>query len=111
MLTVNFNEIDIYEVLRNNYDDPRIRKIYSSLTEEEQTVLDYRIGLDEKTLTRRAIAEKMGITIDRVRGIEERTLKRLKHPARIQYLNEVIDPNFKASERANEFFDNYNKKM
>ena len=111
MLTFNFYETNIYELLKENYNDERIKAIYASLPEEEQQILDYRIGINGDPLSRRAIAEAMSITIDKVRGIEERALKHLKHPARIQYLNEVVDPNYHASDRAKEFFSKPNKKM
>ena len=111
MLTVDFMNLDIYSVLKENYQDDRIQKILDSLPEEEKQVLDDRIGINGEKMTRNAIATKMGITLDRVRGIEERALKHLKHPARFQYINEVLDPNFHASEKAHEFFNSQNKKM
>lgn len=111
MLTVNFNEIDIYEVIKENYNDERIQAVLNSLPEIERTVLEMRIGINGEKMTRQAIANSMDSTIDRIRGFEERALKKLKHPARISYLNAVLDPNFEISDRAREYIGDNNKKM
>ncbi len=111
MLTVDFSKIDFYQVIRENYNDERIQKVLESLPPEEREVLEYRIGIDQDVMTRKAIAELKGITIEMVRGLESRALRRIKHPARIQMINAVLDPNFEISDRVKEFYNQINKKM
>lgn len=111
MLTVDFSKIDIYQVIKDNYNDERIQQILESLPIEEREVLDCRIGINEDKMSRQKIADLRGVTLEVVRGIESRALRHLKHPARAQMFNAVLDPNFQISERAQEFFEQHNKKM
>lgn len=111
MLTVDFSKIDIYQVIKDNYDDERIQKVLASLPENEREVLELRIGIKESKLSRQKIADRLGVTLDMVRGMEYRALRRLKHPARVQMLNAVLDPNFHISDKVQEFYNQANKKM
>ena len=111
MLTVDFSKLDIYQVIKENYEDERIQLILASLPEEEREVLEYRIGINGDKLSRQAIANLKGVTLEMVRGMESRALRRLKHPARAQMINAVLDPNFHIGEKAQEFFNQVNKKM
>ncbi len=111
MLTVDFSKIDIYQVIKENYNDDRIQKVLASLPQEERDVLEYRIGLNQDKMSRKKIADLIGVTEEIIRGRESRALRRLKHPARIQMLNAVLDPNFQPSERVIEFYNMTNKKM
>ncbi len=106
MLTIDFSKVDFYEVIKNNYNDERMEKVLSSLPAEERRVIEYRSGIEGKRLTRQAIADLMGTTLDRVRGFEGRALRRLKHPARIQMINAILDPNFEINDRVREFYNN-----
>ena len=108
MLTIDFNNLDIYQVIRANFDDERIQQVLATLPDEEREVLIDRAGINQDKLTRNAIAEKRGVTLEVVRGIESRALKHLKHPARVQMINSVLDPNFKISEKAQEYFNQFN---
>jgi len=97
--TVNFSKIDVYEVIKNNMNNEYIQILLNSLPTEEKEVIELRI---EKK-TRKYIAELKNTTYDRVRGMEERALKHLKHPARLQLLNKVLDPDFTISENAKNY--------
>ena len=101
--------MDIYQIIKENYDNPKVQMVLESLPLEERTVLEYRIGISEEKKSRQAIATLMGTTLDRVRGFEERALRRLKHPARYSYLKSLIDPNFVVSERVEEYFSQKKK--
>lgn len=64
-----------------------IREILDKLTDRERIVLTDRYGLDdnvEKTLEQ--VGQKLGITRERVRQIEEKALKKLRHPSRSKKL-------------------------
>ena len=111
MITVDFSKIDFYQVIRENYQDERMQKVLDSLPEMERKILDYRVGIGQEKLSRPAIAKIMGVTQEVVRNAELRALKRLKHPARIQMINAILDPNFQISEKVQEYYQNQNKKM
>lgn len=111
MLTVDFNNIDIYQVIKEHYHDERVQTILNSLPIEEREILEYRIGTTQDKLTRETIANMKQVSVEEIRNLEARGLRSLKHPARIQMLNAVLDPNFKLSAQAEEFFSSSNKKM
>lgn len=55
----------------------------TTLTEREAKVLKLRYGIDgEKELTLRQIGDKFKVTQERIRQIEAKALRKLKHPAR-----------------------------
>ena len=101
--------MDIYQVIKDNYDNPKVQLVLESLPEEEREVLEYRIGVDGEKKSRQAIADLKGTTMERIRGFEERALRRLRHPARFSYLRSVIDPNFVVSDKVEEYFSQKKK--
>ena len=67
-----------------------IREMLDQLTERERKVLIDRYGLDddvEQTLEQ--IGQKLGITRERVRQIEEKALRKLRHSTRSKKLKEL----------------------
>jgi RNA polymerase primary sigma factor len=56
----------------------RIRRLLEGLSERERTILRGRFGLDCAELTLRELAERLGVSAERVRQIEERALSRLR---------------------------------
>jgi RNA polymerase primary sigma factor len=56
----------------------RIRRLLEGLSERERTILHGRFGLDCAELTLRELAERLGVSAERVRQIEERALSRLR---------------------------------
>lgn len=76
----------------------RIKSILSTIPSREQFVINKRYGIDIKEpLTLDTIGDMLGITRERVRQIENKALRRLKHPKRNKNLmkffdHEVIEP-------------------
>jgi RNA polymerase primary sigma factor len=71
----------------------QIAQALSGLSLRESRVIQMRYGLlDGKTYTLQAIGEKMGITRERVRQMEEKGLRKLRksrlHPALLEYMRE-----------------------
>ena len=63
-----------------------------TLTPREQMVLKMRYGLDmERTFTLEEIGKKFNITRERIRQIEAKAIKKLKHPSRRGILEEFAD--------------------
>ena len=68
-----------------------IKKIFTmllkTLTEAEETVLKLRCGFyDGKRFTLTEVAERLGITAERVRQIEAKAIRKLRHPSRRKLL-------------------------
>lgn len=68
-----------------------IEQILSTLTAREAHVIKMRFGLvDGIEYTLSEIGKQLGISRERVRQIEEETLKKLRHPTRSEYLEEFL---------------------
>ena len=68
-----------------------ITKAFETLTEREQRVLTLRFGLDGgKAHTYKEIGVIFGITTERIRQIEAKAIRKLKHPSRSDQLREVL---------------------
>ena len=76
-------EIAIYENLKNALD-----VIFTTLPEREENILKLRYGLvDGNEYTLEEVGQIYGLTRERIRQIEFKALKRLRHPRRLNYLN------------------------
>ncbi len=66
-----------------------MRKALSTLTERERTVICMRFGLfDGRKRTLEEVGESFLVTRERIRQIEAKALRKLRHPARARYLQE-----------------------
>jgi RNA polymerase primary sigma factor len=60
-----------------------IDKVLSTLTPREEKVIRMRLGIGEKTdYTLEEVGDAFGLTRERIRQIEAKALRKLKHPAR-----------------------------
>ena len=59
-----------------------VRKWLSSLGERERQIVEWRYGLHGKGLTLQEAGERLGITRERVRQIENRAINKLRYPSR-----------------------------
>ena len=65
----------------------RTRKILTTLTPREEKVLKMRFGIDEKAdYTLEEVGEKFGVTRERIRQIEAKALRKLRHSSRSKQL-------------------------
>ncbi len=70
----------------------RIEDILSTLGERERGVIAMRFGLlDGRPYTLEEIAQAFRVTRERIRQIEQKSLKKLKHPSRARKLLEVLE--------------------
>jgi RNA polymerase primary sigma factor len=70
----------------------RIDEVLDALSEREREVILMRFGLlDGQPHTLEEVARSFQVTRERIRQIEQKGLKKLKHPSRCQRLQELLD--------------------
>ena len=69
-----------------------IREALGELNEREQQVVRLRFGLEDgQARTLEEVGKEFGVTRERIRQIESKTLAKLRHPHRSQKLREYLD--------------------
>jgi RNA polymerase primary sigma factor len=69
----------------------KIDEVLGTLTPREARVLRLRFGLDTGVpFTLEEVGEKFGLTRERIRQIESKALRRLRHPRRARQLKEYL---------------------
>lgn len=77
------------ELAARNLLAEQVQKAMDALDESERLVLECRFGLkDGKEETLEAVSQKLGLTRERVRQIEAKALRKLRHPGRSQPLRD-----------------------
>lgn len=75
------------ELLKEN-----IEEVLATLTDREAKVLAMRFGLDGKNpMTLEEVGREFGVTRERIRQIEAKALRKLKHPSRRKKLQDYLD--------------------
>ncbi len=80
-----------FRTLENNEASSRIEEVLSSLTEREEKIIRMRFGIgigSEHTLEE--VGKYFNLTRERIRQIEIKALKKLRHPARSKLLREYV---------------------
>jgi RNA polymerase primary sigma factor len=69
----------------------KMEEVLATLTPREARILRLRFGLqDGKSYTLEEVGQKFGLTRERIRQIEGRALRRLRHPRRSRQLKEYL---------------------
>jgi RNA polymerase primary sigma factor len=69
-----------------------IRKVLGQLTTRERQVIELRFGLlDDHDHTLEEVGKKLKVTRERVRQIEERAIRKLRHPQASRILKDYLD--------------------
>ena len=70
----------------------QLMEVLSTLTEREQKVLRLRFGLDdERPRTLEEVGRQFNVTRERIRQIEAKALRKLRHPSRSKVLKDYLD--------------------
>jgi len=70
----------------------QLEEILGTLSEREQRIIQLRFGLtDGHPRTLEEVGREFGVTRERIRQIEAKTLAKLRHPSRAQMLREYLD--------------------
>jgi RNA polymerase primary sigma factor len=76
-----------YQLLRGQVD-----AVLSTLTERERRVLRLRFGLDDgRSRTLEEVGQEFGVTRERIRQIEAKALRKLRHPRRSKQLMDFLE--------------------
>ena len=68
------------------------RKVLATLTSREEKVLRMRFGIGEESHhTLEEVGQDFNVTRERIRQIEAKALRKLRHPTRSQKLKDFID--------------------
>jgi RNA polymerase primary sigma factor len=85
----------------------KIREILVSLSEREQKVLSLRFGLDDGySRTLEEVGQQFNVTRERIRQIEAKALRKMRHPTRIRQLNGFFEA---ATKLSREGFEDFKK--
>jgi len=70
----------------------QMRRVLDTLSERERRILEYRFGLqDDRPQTLEEVGKKFGVTRERIRQIEAKALRKLKHPSRAKRLKDYLE--------------------
>lgn len=69
-----------------------IREVLSALSDREARVLEMRFGLEGgKPMTLEEVGRKFGVTRERIRQIEAKALRKLRHPSKRKRLQDFLE--------------------
>ncbi len=70
----------------------QVRKVLNTLTEREEKVLRWRFGIGEQTdHTLEEVGQEFDVTRERIRQIEAKALRKLRHPSRSKQLKSFME--------------------
>ena len=85
-LTIRFAAAIAKELLKE-----QVQNALSVLTERERQVLEMRVGLrDGKDYTLEEVGKHFKVTRERIRQIEAKALRKLRHPTRSRHLRDYL---------------------
>ena len=87
----DINMVTPEEYATNEILKEEIRAVLSTLQEREQEVLELRFGLiDGTSHTLEEVGKKFNVTRERIRQIEAKALRKLRHPSRAKKLKDFM---------------------
>ena len=70
----------------------QLNEVLDTLTDREQKVLRLRFGLDDgRARTLEEVGKEFNVTRERIRQIEAKALRKLRHPSRSKKLKDYLD--------------------
>ena len=79
--------IHIYTLLKEQLGD-----VLGTLTDREEKVLRLRFGLEDgRSRTLEEVGKEFNVTRERIRQIEAKALRKLRHPSRSKRLKDFLD--------------------
>ena len=88
---IDEKSISPFKLLENSEASDRIEQVLSSLTAREEKIIRMRFGIGEGSEhTLEEVGKFFNLTRERIRQIEIKALKKLRHPARSKVLREYV---------------------
>jgi RNA polymerase primary sigma factor len=79
------------DVIARQQLNRQLREILDSLGELERKVVEMHFGLkDGRDMTVEEVADELGVKPERVRSLEAKALRRLRHPALIEKITRLV---------------------
>ncbi len=70
----------------------QVEEVLESLSDRERRVLQLRFGLEDgRSRTLEEVGRDFGVTRERIRQIEAKALRKLRHPSRSRKLRDFLD--------------------
>jgi RNA polymerase primary sigma factor len=70
----------------------QVQEVLNSLTDRESRVLKLRFGLEDgRTRTLEEVGREFGVTRERIRQIEAKAIRKLRHPSRSKKLRDYLE--------------------
>lgn len=86
------NQLTPYEATSKRLLKENINEVLQALSDREARVLKMRFGLEgQRPMTLEEVGRKFGVTRERIRQIEAKALRKLKHPSRRKKLQDFLD--------------------
>lgn len=77
------------DIIKNKLLREQLEEVLTTLSFKEQMVIKYRFGLiSGREMTLEEIGDKFGLSRERIRQIEAKALKQLRHPSRVKKLKD-----------------------
>jgi RNA polymerase primary sigma factor len=81
------------QTTQDNMLRERVEQVLSTLSPREARIISLRFGLDnDRPYTLEEVGQKFGLTRERIRQIEGKALRRLRHPCRSRLLKDYVEP-------------------
>ncbi len=85
-------QLSPYEMTSQRLLRENIEEVLSALSEREAKVLEMRFGLNgQKPMTLEEVGREFGVTRERIRQIEAKALRKLKHPSKRKKLQDYLE--------------------
>ena len=86
------NKSPLESLIEKETDTDVLDTIRKELTEREYAILDYRFGFTSRhSRTLRDIGKQLGVTAERIRSIEAKALRKLRHFQMAKKLEPVLE--------------------
>jgi RNA polymerase primary sigma factor len=86
------NQLTPYDSTANRMLKEDIERVLSTLTDREARVVRMRFGLNSsRAMTLEEVGKKFGVTRERIRQIEAKALRKLKHPSLRKKLQDFLE--------------------
>lgn len=86
------NQPTLYDTVSNEFLKDQLNEVLDTLSEREKKVLIMRFGLDDgKSKTLEDVGREFKVTRERIRQIEAKAIRKLRHPTRARKLRDFVE--------------------